>query len=158
MTDVVVFGANGRTGRIIVKKLLDRGHNVTAAMRNPAAFSDFRDGARHPQRLRTASVDIEDPASVLASVDGQTAAIAASGTGRKPDGLYSRGTRNIVTPWRRRAHPGFSASRQAAQTGTIRTSASGSAGSSSRWPEVRKRFPLLRGISTSNSCVAHLAH
>lgn len=77
LTDVVVFGANGRTGRIIVEKLLDRRHNVTAAMRNPAAFSDFRDDARHPQRLRTASVDVEDPASVLASVDGQTASTGA---------------------------------------------------------------------------------
>lgn len=46
-------------------------------MRNPAAFSDFRDDARHPQRLRTASVDVEDPASVLASVDGQTASTGA---------------------------------------------------------------------------------
>src|SRR5829696_8019427 len=35
---VAIFGATGGTGRIMIRKALDRGHEVTAAARNPSAL------------------------------------------------------------------------------------------------------------------------
>ena len=37
--NVIVFGANGKTGRLVVEKLLEEGHEVTAFVRNPSALN-----------------------------------------------------------------------------------------------------------------------
>lgn len=36
---LAVFGASGRTGRLIVRQALDAGHDVTAAVRDPARLT-----------------------------------------------------------------------------------------------------------------------
>ena len=96
LAKIIVFGANGRTGRIIVAKALEAGHEVTAAVRNPEAFSDFHPSTRGSEKLHVVKADVNSPASVHAAVRGMNAAISAIGTGRKPNGLYSNGTRVIV--------------------------------------------------------------
>jgi uncharacterized protein YbjT (DUF2867 family) len=96
MTAIIVFGANGRTGRIIVEKLLDKGHDVSAAVRSPDAFSAFARSLKGPGRLSIAQVDVWDAGSIRAAIGEQTLAISAIGTVRKPNGLYSRGTDGIV--------------------------------------------------------------
>jgi uncharacterized protein YbjT (DUF2867 family) len=96
MTEIVVFGASGRTGQLIVQTLLERGHAVTAAVRNPGAFSDLVVRMPGAANLRVAKVDVDDPASLEAAGEGKSVAISTIGTGRKPNGLYSRGTGNIV--------------------------------------------------------------
>ncbi len=49
---VVIFGATGRTGRTMTRKALQRGHEVTAAVRNPAVL------ALHHDRLRVVKADV----------------------------------------------------------------------------------------------------
>src|SRR5258708_22692587 len=36
--NIVIFGANGATGKILTKQALDSGHTVTAVTRHPEAF------------------------------------------------------------------------------------------------------------------------
>ena len=35
---IVIFGANGATGKILTKQALDAGHRVTAVTRHPETF------------------------------------------------------------------------------------------------------------------------
>ncbi|HZK48634.1 MAG TPA: NAD(P)H-binding protein, partial [Thermoleophilia bacterium] len=43
---VVVFGATGRTGRLLVEGALARGHDVTAFVRAPNKLGALRDRVR----------------------------------------------------------------------------------------------------------------
>jgi putative NADH-flavin reductase len=70
---IVVFGANGRIGRVIVDEALSRGHEVTAAVRSPDTIEQ-----RHPN-LRIVHARIDDAVSVAAAVDGHAAVVDAVG-------------------------------------------------------------------------------
>lgn len=95
MSRVVVFGANGRTGRVIVEEALRAGYGVTAAVRTPEKFSPVTvDG---PGALAVVRADVRDPASVRAAIAGHDAVISAIGPpGRLARGLYSDGARALV--------------------------------------------------------------
>ena len=89
---LVIFGANGPTGRILTKQALDVGHMVTAVTRHPAAF---------PLRnvhLHVMSGDVFDPALVEQAVAGQDAVLSTLGVpfGRQPITIYSQGMAHIV--------------------------------------------------------------
>jgi len=89
MLEVVVFGAGGRTGRLVVDEALRAGHVVTAAARGP--LDPDRRG------LRTVRVDVRDADAVAAVVAGQDAVISVVGpAGRTAGGLYSAAARSIV--------------------------------------------------------------
>ncbi|MGW3959139.1 NAD(P)-dependent oxidoreductase [Amycolatopsis sp. NPDC005003] len=93
MSALVVFGANGATGHVIVEEALHAGHAVTAAVRDPAAFRPVHDAP-----LDVVRADIRDPDSVRAAVTGQDAVISAIGpAGRTAGGLYSSGARTLVS-------------------------------------------------------------
>lgn len=97
MSTVVVFGATGRTGSLIVDLALTRGHHVTATARNPQALTDMATRWSATGRLTIATVDVHDPATVDTAVDGADVAISAiASLGRHPDHLFSDGTANIV--------------------------------------------------------------
>ena len=89
---LVVFGANGPTGRLLTRQALNSGHEVTAVTRHPAAFP-FCDA-----RLHLVHGDVLDAASVREAVAGKDAVLSTLGTpySRKPIFLYSQGTANIV--------------------------------------------------------------
>jgi len=89
---VIVFGATGRTGRQVVAQALERGHDVTAFVRNPAKL-----GLSH-QRLSVARGNVMDAASVEAAMPGHDAALVALGHRRYlgPSHVLSHGTQNIV--------------------------------------------------------------
>ncbi|GCE23356.1 NAD(P)-dependent oxidoreductase [Dictyobacter kobayashii] len=94
---LVIFGASGRTGRALVEQALEAGHDVTAAVRNPANFP-----IQH-ERLQVVKADILDPASVEAAVQGKNAVLSTVGPRKrtlfgayKPEGLYSQGIKNIL--------------------------------------------------------------
>ena len=70
---IAVFGANGRIGRAIVVEALQRGHDVTAAVRSPAKMQDT-----HP-RLRVVEAHIDDPSSVEAEVRDHDAVVDSVG-------------------------------------------------------------------------------
>lgn len=89
---LIVFGASGGTGREIVKQALDRGHSVTAFVRNPAKL-----GLTH-DRLTVARGNVMDAASVEAAIPGHDAVLVAVGHRRYlgPSRVLSLGTQNIV--------------------------------------------------------------
>ncbi|MDX6239910.1 MAG: uncharacterized protein QOG10_4725 [Kribbellaceae bacterium] len=72
MSKVVVFGAGGRAGRAAVEEACRRGHQVTAAVRNPSKYDDLAaDGVEIVTGDVTAAVDVARLA------DGHDAVIAA---------------------------------------------------------------------------------
>jgi uncharacterized protein YbjT (DUF2867 family) len=91
--NIVVFGANGPTGRLLTRQALDAGHNVTALTRRPADFP-----LSHPS-LTVAAGDVLDAGDVDAVVAGQDVALSALGVpyGRTPVAVYSEGARNILS-------------------------------------------------------------
>jgi len=91
-TRVLIVGATGGTGRQLVAQALERGHEVTALVRNPSAL-----GVEHP-RLRVLRGDVLDYASVEAAMQGQEAVISALGHKRffQPTRILSEGTRNLL--------------------------------------------------------------
>lgn len=97
MMKIVVFGANGRTGRLVTAQALAQGHEVTAVTRHPEAFP-----LRH-DRLRVLRGDVLDPMAVERAVAGQDAVLSALGVpfSRKPITLYSQGIAHIVQAMRR---------------------------------------------------------
>jgi putative NADH-flavin reductase len=89
---IVIFGANGATGRLLTAQALARGHVVTAVTRHPETFP-----IRHDD-LQVIRGDAFDPASVRAAVAGHDVVLSTLGTPftRKPISLYSQGTAHIV--------------------------------------------------------------
>jgi putative NADH-flavin reductase len=71
---LLVFGASGGTGRLLVDEALEQGHTVTAFARDPAKIRQVHD------HLRVARGDILDAASVDAAVAGQDGVLSALGT------------------------------------------------------------------------------
>lgn len=82
---ITVFGATGRTGRLVVQQALAAGHRVTAAARHPGAVR----AAHNLQQVIVA--DITDATSVRKAIAATDAIVSALGsrTGRKPTTLYS---------------------------------------------------------------------
>jgi uncharacterized protein len=70
---IIVFGANGRVGRRVVAEALERGHDVTAVVRDPEKHSLQGDG------LTVVGGDATDPASVADVAAGHDLAISAVG-------------------------------------------------------------------------------
>jgi putative NADH-flavin reductase len=89
---LLIVGATGGTGRELVKQALERGHEVTAFVRNPARLP-----VRH-ERLGVAQGNVLDFASVEAAVRGQEAVLCALGHKRffYPTRILSDGTRNLI--------------------------------------------------------------
>jgi nucleoside-diphosphate-sugar epimerase len=88
---VLVIGSTGRTGVIAVRKLLEKGHTVTAFARNPADVK-----VQH-ERLKVVKGDARDAASVDAAVEGQDAVLNAFGPrSLKKDDLQEVQMRHLV--------------------------------------------------------------
>jgi putative NADH-flavin reductase len=84
---IVVFGANGPTGRLVTRLALERGLDVVAATRSPLQFPLEHD------RLAVERVDVFDQASVSRAVGGADAILSALGVpyGRQRITTYSAG-------------------------------------------------------------------
>lgn len=89
---VLVVGATGGTGRQLVAQALERGHAVTALVRDPSRLQ-----VGHP-RLTVVQGDVLDAGSVEAAMRGQDAVLCALGHRRyfRPTRTLSEGTRNIL--------------------------------------------------------------
>ena len=89
---IVLFGANGGTGRLLVRQALAAGHEVVAVTRRPDAFRITH------ERLSVTGADVYDGAAVDRVILGADAVLSSLGVpfGRKPITLYSVGTANIV--------------------------------------------------------------
>src|ERR1700694_4709281 len=91
-TRVLIVGATGGTGRQLVAQALERGHAVTAFVRDPSAL-----GVEHP-RLHVMRGDVLDYPSVEAAMQAQEVVLCALGHKRffQPTRILSEGTRNIL--------------------------------------------------------------
>jgi uncharacterized protein len=69
---VVLYGATGRAGSIILKELVDRGHTVTAVARTPAKV-------RKLENVDAIQGDLSDPAKIAGIVRGADAVVSAYG-------------------------------------------------------------------------------
>lgn len=91
---LLVLGATGRTGRLLVHQAMQDGHHVTAMARHTDMLADTAHGN---SSLTLHPGDVRDPDAVTAAAAGQHAAISVISTpARNPGRLYSQGTRNIV--------------------------------------------------------------
>ncbi len=89
---LLVVGATGGTGKHLVSQAIERGHSVTAFVRDPTRIPQ-----RH-QRLTLVQGNILDENAVNAVVAGQDAVVCALGHKRwfTPNRILSEGTENIV--------------------------------------------------------------
>ena len=82
MSRIVLFGAGGRFGRIFLRAAVARGHEVTAAVRDPDKYLDLAGfGAR------VVRADALDPASVATAAVGHDVAI---------DAIQAQGSRSYL--------------------------------------------------------------
>ncbi|WP_030491698.1 NAD(P)-dependent oxidoreductase [Micromonospora chokoriensis] len=72
MGKIVVFGAGGRAGRAAVAEARQRGHQVTAVVREPG-----KHGSLTGDEVRVVAGDVTDTASVAQAAEGHDAAISA---------------------------------------------------------------------------------
>jgi len=89
---LTVFGASGRTGRLLVDAALADGHQVTAVTRRPGAV------AVEDRRLRVAVGELDDPSFMLGAVadaDG-VCSVLGSRAPRQATTLYSGGIDAIL--------------------------------------------------------------
>lgn len=98
---VLIVGATGGTGRQLVAQALERGHAVTAFVRDPSRLE-----IDHPQ-LTVVQGDVLDQASVESAMRGQEAVVSALGHKRflYPTRILSQGTRNILRAMENRGIP-----------------------------------------------------
>ncbi|MEU3351955.1 NAD(P)H-binding protein [Streptomyces sp. NPDC037389] len=78
MAKIALFGANGTIGTRVLREALDRGHQVTAVVRDPAKLTE-----QHPN-LTVTTGDVLDPVSVAAVAKGQDVVVSAVGGGDGP--------------------------------------------------------------------------
>lgn len=89
--ELVVMGATGRTGRLVVERALAEGHWVTAFTRHPEEVTSRAD------RLAVVPGDVMDAASVRDVLAGKDAVIFVLGVGnRSTTTVFSEGITNVV--------------------------------------------------------------
>jgi putative NADH-flavin reductase len=92
LMNIVIFGANGPTGRLLTEQTLAAGHTVTAVTRNPDAFP------LKNARLQVMRGDVCDLSSVEQAIAGKDAVLSTLGVpfNRKEITVYSQGVGHIV--------------------------------------------------------------
>ncbi|MFW5729090.1 MAG: NAD(P)-dependent oxidoreductase [Spirochaetota bacterium] len=101
---ITLFGASGRTGRLVAARALQAGHTVRAAVRSPEAFTqalahlapgDLRD---HVEVVRA---EVTNHDEVSAAVQGAHAVVSVIGpTKSSPKGMMEEAARAIVAAMR----------------------------------------------------------
>ncbi|MFJ9713765.1 NAD(P)-dependent oxidoreductase [Streptomyces sp. NPDC101234] len=89
---IVIFGANGGTGRQLAQQALKGGHEVVAVTRNPHSFPIAA------TRLTVARADVHDRAATARVVEGSEVVLSTLGVqfSRKPITIYSDGIASIA--------------------------------------------------------------
>jgi putative NADH-flavin reductase len=90
--NIVIFGANGPTGRLLTEQTIAEGHTVTAVTRHPETFP------LQNARLQVIHGDVFDLSSVEQAVAGKDAVLSTLGVpfSRKEITVYSQGVAHIV--------------------------------------------------------------
>jgi putative NADH-flavin reductase len=88
---LAVFGGTGRTGRLLVARALDAGHEVRALARRPATLDETRG-----ERLAVVAGDVRDAEAVSETIAGAEAVLSALGPVADSDAdLLSAAARDI---------------------------------------------------------------
>jgi putative NADH-flavin reductase len=89
---LTILGATGATGTALTEQALAAGHQVTAAVRDPARMT-----VPAHARLRTITADVMDPASITDAIAGADAVISAVGPrGTGPTTVIQDSVRSII--------------------------------------------------------------
>ncbi len=102
MTQITVFGASGKVGRLVVAELLGRGHNVVAFVHSQKLTEkDFvRDSvhdAKATKNIRIVQGDIYNAVQVAAALSGSQAVISVLGSwGTKRKDILCSAMRAII--------------------------------------------------------------
>jgi hypothetical protein len=91
-SNLVVLGASGRTGRLVVEQALAAGHFVTALVRSPEKLTlrhpklrvvvgDATDPSRCPERSRA-----QRPSSARSAAEGRSSPTHPGRSARRPEG------------------------------------------------------------------------
>jgi putative NADH-flavin reductase len=89
---ILIVGATGGTGRELIAQALERGHTVTAFVRDPSKLQGS------DPRLTVIQGDVLDEGSLATAMEGQEAVLSALGHKRffYPTRILSDGTKNIL--------------------------------------------------------------
>ncbi|MEK7774751.1 MAG: SDR family oxidoreductase [Candidatus Zixiibacteriota bacterium] len=89
---ILVIGATGGTGNALVAEALERGHEVTAFVRNPSSFTMKHHG------LTVVQGNVLDGISLESAMKGHSAVVCALGHKQWfwPTSILSEGTSNII--------------------------------------------------------------
>ena len=91
MKKIIVFGATGGMGKLVVEQALEAGHQVTVVVRNTDAFT-----VRH-KNLEIIKGDVFQPITFENAMKGKDAVVSCLGTHkREPTTVYSKGVNNIA--------------------------------------------------------------
>ena len=89
--NLLIFGATGSVGCLVVEQTLEKGHMVTAFVRNPEKLD-----IKH-ENLKVVKGDVMDTKSVEKAVQGKEAVVCVLGAGKKRKGtIRSEGTQQII--------------------------------------------------------------
>lgn len=86
MSAIVVFGAGGRAGRAVLAEAVDRGHHVTAVVREPARHPGLRS-----DRVTVVRGDVTDLAATSSIPRGHDAVVNAVTPASSPEALAALG-------------------------------------------------------------------
>jgi putative NADH-flavin reductase len=89
-----LLGATGNSGRRILRFALDRGHQVTAFVRDQNKLLQIM-GGHSPQNLRVITGDINDPVKMADAMAGHDAVINAAGHVTEGE-RFSRLVQNVI--------------------------------------------------------------
>jgi putative NADH-flavin reductase len=88
---IIVFGATGGTGRLVVQQAIQEGFQVTIVVREPGSFT-IRNN-----RLEVVKGDVFQPHTFEKFITGKDAVICCLGIRkREPTTVYSEGVNNII--------------------------------------------------------------
>jgi len=91
MHKIIVFGATGGTGKLVVEQALEAGHHVTVVVRNPGAFT-----IQH-QQLEVIKGDVFHAHTFENAMKDKDTVVSCLGIQkREPTTVYSEGVSNIV--------------------------------------------------------------
>jgi putative NADH-flavin reductase len=90
--NIIIFGASGRTGQELVKQSLEKGHVVTAFVRNPLKMTIA------DNNLKIYQGDVSDYTKVADAIKGQDAVLSALGAASpfKYDQSVTDGIENVI--------------------------------------------------------------
>ncbi len=115
---ILVAGASGATGRLLVEQLLNRGHDVRAIVRSPERFSELMQNQNHLTVTGAAILDLSDK-DLAGHVSGCDAVASCLGHNINLKGIYGQ-PRRLVTDATRRLCEAIKSNRSSKSEKTTR--------------------------------------